>query len=210
MNYTEIYLIRHGETTWNVERRYQGHKDSPLSKVGIAQAKAIGERLSTREFAAIYASDLTRAYKTARQIAVPHKLDVIKDVRLRERKGGILEGLTTTEVEEQHPEIAAQMKGTWAADFAPPGAESAFVLQERSLPALMELAKKHMGERIAIVSHGGTMRVLLQHILGIPMDRPCPLAIGNTSLNIVRYGDFRDSSWRAITLGDMAHVQIKE
>ena len=209
MMHAEIYLIRHGETTWNAERRWQGQKDSPLSKSGVAQAESIGQRLATLDFTQIYASDLTRAYETASHIAGHHQLDVIKDVRLRERKGGVIEGLTVDEVEEQHPELAERMKGTWAPDFAPEGAESALVLRDRALPALTELAQKHMGERIAVVSHGGTMRVTLQHILGIPMERPFPLSIGNTSLNILRYGDFRGGSWRAITLGDMAHVQTQ-
>lgn len=208
MDYTEIYLIRHGETTWNVERRWQGQKDSPLSENGIAQAGAIGKRLSTVEFSQIYASDLTRAYETARQIALHHEPDVIRDVRLRERKGGILEGLTTAEVKEQYPEMAEKMQGIWTPDFAPPGAESANDLFDRVHNTLVEIAQKHQGERIAVVSHGGTMRVFLQHLLGIPLDRRFPLPITNTSLNIVRYGDFRDSSWLAVTLGDVSHVQI--
>lgn len=206
MDYTEIYLIRHGETTWNVERRWQGQKDSPLSVNGLAQAEALGQRLATVELNQIYASDLARTVETACQVANHHELEVIRDVRLRERKGGILEGLTTAEVKEQHPEIAEKMQGVWAPDFAPPGAESATDLLDRSLGALTELAQKHVGERIAVVSHGGLMRVFLQHVMGVPFDRHFALPIGNTSLNILQYGDFRHAPWRAITLGDTAHV----
>lgn len=207
MDYTEIYLLRHGETTWNVERRWQGQKDSPLSENGIAQAQAIGKRLSTIKFSQIYASDLLRTYETACQIATHHELEVVRDARLRERKGGILEGLTTAEVKEQHPEIAERMQGIWPPDFAPPGGESAIDLLDRSQNVLVDIAQEHVGEQVAIVSHGGLMRVFLQHVMGIPLERPFPLPIGNTSLNILHYGNFRHGPWRAITLGDTAHIQ---
>lgn len=207
MDYTEIYLIRHGETTWNVERRWQGQKDSPLSENGVAQAAAIGQRLAGVDLNEIYASDLLRTAETARQIATHHPLEVIHDARLRERKGGILEGLTGAEVKEQHPEIAKKMEGGWPPDFAPPGAESAIDLLDRCNSVLVDLAREHAGERIAVVSHGGLMRVFLQNVLGVPLDRPFAMPIGNTSLNILHYGNFRHGPWRAITLGDTAHIQ---
>lgn len=207
MDHTEIYLIRHGETTWNAEGRWQGQKDSPLNENGTAQAQALGERLATVEFDQIYASDLTRAYNTAQHVAAHHNMDVIADERLRERKGGVVEGLTMSELAEKHPEVAQELRGKWLPAYAPPGGENLIQLQERGMAGLTDLAQKHAGNRIAVVSHGATMRAILQHIMNIPIEHSFPMMIANTSLHVLRYGEFRDGPWLAVTLGDVAHVQ---
>lgn len=207
MDYTEIYLIRHGETTWNIERRWQGHKNSPLSENGVAQATALGERLTDVEFSTFYASDLARAYETAQHVAAPHNMDVLTDERLRERNGGVVEGLTMSELAEKHPEVHKELHGKWLPTYAPPGGENLIELQKRGVAALTDLAQRHIGSRIAVVSHGATMRAILQHVMNIPLENSFRMSIANTSLHVIRYGEFRDGPWLAVTLGDIAHTQ---
>ena len=89
---TTIIFVRHGETAWNLELRYQGQGDSPLSEQGVAQAKRVGDFLSRRKIAAVYTSDLGRAVFTAETIAQHHGLKPIADQRLREMTFGVWEG----------------------------------------------------------------------------------------------------------------------
>ena len=92
---TELILVRHGETEWNREHRMQGHRDSPLSETGWAQARRLGGRLKDETFGALYSSDLGRARNTAQSVADATGHEIIVDARLRERHFGVFEGLTT-------------------------------------------------------------------------------------------------------------------
>src|SRR5262245_9299525 len=104
MSETKLIVVRHGETTWNREKRMQGTTDTPLSDVGRAQARALGRRLAGHDFAALYASDLARARDTASVIAERTGRKLVMDSRLRERRFGIFEGLTAGEIHERFPE----------------------------------------------------------------------------------------------------------
>ena len=101
---TTILLVRHGETDWNLERRWQGHIDRPLNDVGRAQARALADRLDSEPFAAVYSSDLARARETAEIVAAAHGLPVHLDPRLREADVGEWSGLTADEIERRYPE----------------------------------------------------------------------------------------------------------
>jgi uncharacterized phosphatase len=150
---TVIYLVRHGETDWNRERRIQGATDIPLNDTGRAQAMATGRLLSTRSWDAIIASPLARARETAEIIASAanhpglHLLDEIV-----ERRYGDAEGLTYEQVEERFP-----------GDMDVPGRETRDAVAERVIPALVSLAEQYRGRSIVVVSHGGVIRAVLLH-----------------------------------------------
>src|SRR5574342_1066726 len=100
-----LMLVRHGESEWNAQRRYQGQSDVPLSALGRRQAQLVAGRLAGVKIDAAYASDLVRAWETASAIAEKSSLNVIPEPRLRELKFGVLEGLTFDEAQAQYPEM---------------------------------------------------------------------------------------------------------
>src|SRR5690606_38476427 len=100
-----LLLTRHGQTDWNIARRYQGQSETPLNEKGIRQAEQLAKRLSTETIHAIYASDLSRGMNTAKAIAAFHSLDVEPDARLRELSFGDWEGMTYEEMSAHSPEL---------------------------------------------------------------------------------------------------------
>lgn len=148
---TELYLVRHGETDWNQQRRIQGLTDIPLNETGREQARATGRLLARREWDGIYCSPLGRARETARIIASEVGLGepAVVDA-LAERNYGEAEGMSFEQIERRWPD-----RGTV------PGQETREQVVARVLPALQELAETHPGESIIVVSHGGAIRAVL-------------------------------------------------
>ena len=144
--HTELILIRHGETAWNRERRMQGQTDTPLSDIGRAQAEAVGQRLAQHPFAALYSSDLARAWDTAAAIARAHKNghEIRREPALRERTFGVFEGLTYDEMAQHFPAEHARF-ALRDPDYAVPGGESPRQFFERSLACLESIAAAHAG-----------------------------------------------------------------
>jgi uncharacterized phosphatase len=151
---TELILVRHGETDWNRDGRYQGHADPPLNAAGRDQALELARELADTSFDVVYTSDLKRASETARIILGDRKIPLVEDPGLREIDVGSLSGLTRPEVEEQFPDGA-------------PDAESREEHLGRVLAAVEEIAARHPGERVLIVSHGGSIRTLRRHALRV-------------------------------------------
>lgn len=151
---TELCLIRHGETDWNLQGLTQGSTDIPLNELGREQARVTGDFLATESWDAIYASDLSRARETAsiigKSIGIP---DVACDRRLRERSFGAAEGMGTTERKVRFPDRNAI-----------PGAELWEDVRRRGLTVLAEIAGAHRGERVLVVSHGGVLISVLSHL----------------------------------------------
>ncbi|HEY3961191.1 MAG TPA: histidine phosphatase family protein [Gaiellaceae bacterium] len=150
-----ILIARHGETDWNLERRWQGWADQPLNDTGRAQAAELAERLQHTPFDAVYSSDLLRAHETAEIVAAPHGVSVIADAGLREIDVGSFSGLTHTEVMER---FGGERTDGEMRDHH----------QARVLEAVGRIARRHPGGRILIVTHGGTMRALHTHVIGEP------------------------------------------
>jgi probable phosphoglycerate mutase len=145
-------MVRHGESTWNVEGRWQGQVDAPLSELGQRQAHAAGDSVGAVD--AVVASDLERALITAALIAEPSGIGPVHtDVRLRERSAGPWEGLTRDQIEEQYP-------GWLAAHKRPDGFEPDDELCARVLEALAELAAFFGDAYVLVVTHGGVIRAL--------------------------------------------------
>jgi probable phosphoglycerate mutase len=202
MSETTLIVIRHGETAWNREKRMQGTTDTLLSDVGRAQAQALGRRLASRAFAALYSSDLSRARDTAHAIAEHTGRKPVTDPRLQERRFGIFEGLTAEEIVARFPEEHARFASR-DPDYAVPGGESAREFTERCLGCLAEIAGRHAGDEVVVVTHGLVLDSLYRAAHGLEhgVRRPVPLI--NASLNVFGY---RVGAWRLEVWGDISHL----
>jgi len=177
-----LILTRHGETSWNAKRRYQGQTDVPLSDVGRRQAAALSRRLALREIHAIYVSDLQRAFETAQIIAEPHGLSPVVAPCLREISFGDWEGLTYDEVQARDPENLAAWLST-PVDVAPAHGETMSQVAERVKPLLDTLVRDHQGQTVLWVTHGGLLRILLCLLLELPLRSHWKLRMDNTALS---------------------------
>jgi broad specificity phosphatase PhoE len=150
---TEIWLVRHGQTDWNVARRYQGHADIPLNQTGIDQADSLAQQLSTETFIAIYSSDLSRASETASIIASRLGLPVSTDRRLREICQGVWEGMSLDEVKEKYADDFARGAKDPTSTRAP-GGESVAEVAARMSEAADEILHNHPEGKVLLISHG--------------------------------------------------------
>ncbi|KAL0350630.1 UNVERIFIED_CONTAM: Phosphoglycerate mutase-like protein 4 [Sesamum radiatum] len=201
-NYAEIIVIRHGETEWNADRRIQGHLDVNLNDVGRQQAAAVADRLSREpKVSAVYSSDLKRAFDTAEIIAKScGVLEVTKDPDLRERHLGDLQGVIFHEAAKVNPEAHKAFVSNQKDQEIPGGGESFNQLYERCTLALQRIANKHRGERVVVVSHGGTIRAL--HKKASPHRGPTARVL-NTCVNVFHVSD---KEWSIKSWGDVSHL----
>lgn len=154
----ELWLIRHAESIWNAEWRWQGHADPPLSARGSEQARALGSRLAGERLERLVASDLRRALETARPVGQPHGLVPVADARLRELDVGAWEGLRRAEIEQRDaPALARFDRGDPQAPAG--GGESRAGLERRACAVLLELLADDRS--LAVVTHLGVLRALL-------------------------------------------------
>ena len=177
----DLILVRHGETEWNEERRYQGQSDIPLSVSGEQQAALVAEALLGRKFDAIYSSDLKRAWQTAAAIVKKNNQTVLPETRLREMNFGILEGLTWDEAEEKYPEILK----AWLEDYnhPPESGETMDAFSLRVLSFFEELKSQYTNETILLVAHGGVLREIIRLALELPAEKLWALAMDNASIS---------------------------
>ena len=198
-----IFLIRHGETIWNKQLKFQGHEDVPLSTGGLEQASALASRLEGQTLDGVYASDLSRAMETARGLAAPRGLEVFTDPSLREMNFGQWEGLTFKQIQEKYQE---QVKLWWSnpVDTRVPGGETLSELAARVTAFVSGLVEKHAGGQVAVVCHGGPVRVLVAKVLGMDLNQYWRIRQDNASLNVI---DF--ASWDkgiVVLLNDRSHL----
>jgi 2,3-bisphosphoglycerate-dependent phosphoglycerate mutase len=178
-----LYLVRHGETEWNAQRRVQGHMDVPLNARGRGQAAAAAAELAGQPLGAVIASDLSRAIDTAAPIAAAHGLEVQIEQLLRERDFGRAEGRFDADLELEYGE---QLLSYWRDPDAPfPEGESIREHQQRVSGYLEQLLADPPAEAIALVSHGGTVRRALNHLAGIPVEARLYAPIANGSIHTV-------------------------
>jgi len=159
---TMVFLVRHGATAWNLEKRAQGHADIELNDEGRRQAIHVANELTHEQIDAVYASDLKRARDTGTAIAAAHGLEVQTDPDFREIDQGDWEGLTTEEIRGRWPDL-------WGPNRhynTRPGGESPLQVRTRALAALARVVEAHPGGRIVVVSHGGTIRWISAEALG--------------------------------------------
>ena len=202
---TRLYLVRHGATQLTAEGRFSGSIGVELSDEGRWQAKQLGERLRGEGITASYCSPLSRSADTAQIIAGECGLTPVHRDGLREISHGHWEGLTRREVEDQFPDEYA----AWEEDpftYAPTGGESGVSVLARALPAIRTIVTAHTGERIVVVSHKATLRLLISSLLGFDArgyrDR---LDQAPACLNVL---DFRDPvRARLMLFNDTSHYR---
>ena len=205
-NTTELIIVRHGQTQWNLEGRIQGTLDIELHPIGIQQAEALAARLAKEAFNAIYSSDLKRAYQTAERIARKTNHTIITHKGLRERNFGILQGLTASEIKERYPEEWRHFR-RWDPDYIFPNGESLREYYESGITCLEEIAQQHIGERLVIVTHGGILNGLFRYTLSIPFSSPSRFKRFNAGINTFF---FRNGIWVLGTWGDIDHLRETE
>ena len=203
---TEIFLIRHGETAWNAERRLQGHLDIPLNKEGERQAAALAQALAGETVDMIISSDLSRAASTARAVAEIHDLPLHTDASLRERCFGAFEGLLYDELEAHFPQAYAQWQARDPHARYPDGerrAETFAEFAQRAVDAVSRIAEMHRGKRIVVVSHGGVLDAVYRAAHGMDITAPRTFDVLNASINHVRWDGER---LEVLRWSDKAHL----
>lgn len=204
---TRLYLVRHGATALTAEDRFSGESGVDLSEEGRWQAELLGERLRHEAIRAAYCSPLSRTVETAQLIARHCNVPTTKLDGLREISHGHWEGLTRREVEERH----ADEYTAWEEDpftFAPERGESGVAVLARALPVIRDIVTRHRGERVLVVSHKATIRILISSLLGFDArgyrDR---LDQAPACLNVL---DFRDVVHaRLMLFNDTSHYSEK-
>lgn len=166
---THLLLIRHGETDWNVQGRWQGQADVPLNQRGRQQAINIAQTLRYIDIHAIYSSDLQRAWHTARELARVKELPIQLDTRLREIHQGEWQGLLIDEIISKYAQEFRQRRDN-PLQVAPPGGETTLHVQERVLSVLNNILMKHPDETVAIVSHGFVIAVARTYFTSKPIE----------------------------------------
>jgi probable phosphoglycerate mutase len=201
---TSVTIMRHGESVWNLSGRHQGQLDSPLSERGVWQARRAARWLARRPagYDTLYSSDLGRAVRTAEVIAAELGLGIVLDVRLRERKLGILEGLTLEDFEMQNPyEYRLFVSGD--PDYVIPSGESVRERFERAVACLIEIAAKHRGRSILVVTHGGVLDSIFRKVCCIGLHVRRNFSIVNAGINIFMVSGER---WKLMTWGSVSHL----
>lgn len=179
---TRICFIRHGETDWNVTKRIQGQTDIPLNETGLGQALAMALNATHYNFSAIYSSDLSRAFETAKMVAERRGLEVRTLPHLRERHYGIFQGITADEVAKRYPEAYANYKAR-DPDYDFETGESMVRFAGRVSEVIDDLARHHSGQTIAAISHAGILDIVYRKATGRPLHTPRDFVIPNCALN---------------------------
>ncbi len=185
---TELILIRHGETDWNRELRFQGHIDIPLIDAGHEQARRLGLRLAGEAVDHFFSSDLLRAQQTAAPAAQQLALPVVTQATLREQHFGVVEGLRAEEIRELHPRAWEQWL-EFREDHAMPEGESPRRFHARILGALGTLAAAHAGRRLLVVTHGGVLDMVWRTVHGLGLNGPRRSDIPNAGFNRICIAD---------------------
>ncbi len=181
---TRIYLVRHGETAWNAEGRWQGTLDIPLGEVGHQQAQALAKHLKDRPIAAIYSSDLSRARDTAEPLSRAKGLEIQTDARLRELDFGVFQGLTHDEIRAKYPEEERELFVDYL-DFVLPEGESRRAVQARVYEMWQEVVRRHPNSEVVVMSHGGPVRLLLLKLFDDQVERMLKVPLPNVSVTTI-------------------------
>ena len=187
---TELVLVRHGETDWNLRKCFQGQIDVPLNERGLAQARRLARQLHSEglRFDAVVSSDLGRARQTAEPVCLALDLPLQHDPAWREQAFGVLEGQSVDTLRSTHPELHAQWQ-RHDPDYAlPGGAESRRQFSERILAAAAGLARRHGGGRVLVLTHGGVLDMVWRAARGLPLSGPRACDIPNAGINRLRWG----------------------
>ncbi len=203
MTKKQVWLLRHGQTDYNVEHRWQGHLPTELNAYGHDEARRLAEHLKREPITSIYTSDQTRAQQTAAPLAAALGLVAVPDERLREIKLGVFEGLTSDEIEVQYPEAYRQWQGD-DDDYVLPEGESRREVMRRALAAFRAMTTPAKHTHIAIFTHGGTIRLLLRELFPADATVQQKLRVPNTSITHLQ-GSMADG-WAISELAQTPHL----
>jgi len=201
---TRFCLVRHGETDWNIERRLQGQIDIPLNQTGQQQAQSLSRALATADtrFAALYVSDLSRTRQTADAICQLNPLQAITTAALRERHFGCFQGLTYAEAEAHIPQDYQQFKAR-TPDYTPGDGESLQRFSQRIEQFLQQTARRHQGETVLVVTHGGVLDIIYRLVKQLPITLPRDFPIPNAALNWISHSH---GLWQMERWADQSHL----
>ncbi|MHB0923546.1 MAG: histidine phosphatase family protein [Bellilinea sp.] len=177
----EFWLVRHGQTDWNLERRFQGHTDILLNALGIVQARELAASLNGSRISAVYSSDLSRAIQTAAILAADSNLPVIQDKRLREISMGEWEGKIWQDVNQQLTKEMMELKNDPVNSRAA-GGESLAEVALRVREFATEIADRHAGQIVLLVSHGLSLGALHCMAAGLPLSQARDMIPQNCSI----------------------------
>lgn len=198
---TRLYLVRHAESTWNVEQRWQGQLDPPLSQLGQRQAEATAAALAAVGFAAIYTSPLQRAMHTAAAIAAGRRARVVALPDLQEINVGAWQGKTMDQIEAAYPGMLDRWRSN-SAETAPPDGEPLADATSRGLRAFRRIRTQHPGQIVLAIVHGGISRLVLKSLMDGAL--PDALWFPNCSITVV---DWTDDGLRLKYLNDTSHLE---
>ncbi len=203
---TKVLLIRHGETDWNKDLRFQGSTDIPLCKEGIQQAKLASKKLAGN-FDIVYASPLDRAYETAKIICENTSITPIINKDLREINFGPWEGYTLTQIQELYPNDFTNWRNDPIDGFFTGGDKSIKEVSIRCKNAILDIVNNNKGKTILIVAHGGILRAGLIGLFDWDMTMYHKFFLGNTSITTLTFHDDNETPF-LINLNDISHLNL--
>ena len=201
---TELILLRHGETEWNRELRFQGQVDVPLNATGHAQAQRLAQRLVGEPIDHLVSSDLSRARQTAdpfaRQVQASRGIGLDVDAALREQAFGRIDGMRVEDIKRDHADVWAGWT-QFQSDYAVPDGESTRQFHARVMDAIHRLAAVYAGQTLVVVTHGGVLDMLYRTVHGLGLNGPRQSTIPNAGYNRVRLdaGTFSILNWADTT-----------
>ena len=199
---TELILLRHGETDWNRELRFQGHVDVALNATGLEQARRLARRLARETVHRLYASDLLRAQQTARPVAQQLGLASVIDPALREQSFGRVDGMKIDDIKAQHPQ-AWEGWLRFQEDFCMPDGETTRQFHARVMDAVYRLVAAHPAETLVVVTHGGVLDMIYRTARSLGLSGPRQSEIPNAGLNRVRV---HEAGIDILDWADVAHL----
>ena len=203
---TELLLVRHGETAWNRELRFQGHADIPLNDIGHEQARRVGLRLAGEAVDHLFCSDLLRAQQTAAPAAQRLGLPVVTLAGLREQHFGLVEGLRGDEIRALHPRAWEEWL-EFREDHAMPEGESPRRFHARVIETLGTIAAAHAGRTLLVVTHGGVLDMVWRTAQGLGLNGPRQSDIPNAGVSRIRLADpMRPERIEIVDWADIRHL----
>jgi len=202
---THLYLVRHGQTSANVNHQLVGHTDIPLDDLGARQAIQVGVRMQSIRLDAIVSSPLQRARITASEIATHQRLDIVLDDRFKEMHFGHAEGLTMLEAVARFPELMALRDDPLNDHFAWPGGDMRSAFHQRVMAAFTEIAITHRDRHVAVVCHGGVIGSLIAQLDGGSPNDYAAYPIANCS---VTHLEVHAEGTTAHLVNDVAHLEV--
>jgi len=199
---TRIILIRHGETTWNIEGRYQGQEDTPLSERGLKQGQLLAEGLRNIPIDRCIASPLQRAYQTCKFCADLHKLPVTTDNRLLEIAHGSWEGVLAKDIAAQYPQEFAQWH-TAPHLVQMPGGENLEDVRRRARAAIDDYVTQYPEQTILVAAHDAVNKAIICDLLGLGMEHFWQIKQDNTCINVLEH---HAGEWRIVLLNATNHL----